>query len=89
MARLFTRDLKYFYEGVRPFCLFLFFFTMALMVVISRVTPKAGEKQLQGLTCFSQSPEQVAETRKSRGFLDVVTSLIVVAFCVAFYIYFW
>jgi SSS family solute:Na+ symporter len=71
------------------FCLFLFFFTMALMVVISWFTPKAGEAQLQGLTYFSQSPEQIAETRNSWGVLDVVTSLIVVAVCVAFYIYFW
>ena len=71
------------------FCLFLFFFTMALMVVISMFTPKAGEAQLQGLTYFSQSKEQIAETRNSWNAWDVVTSLGVVAVCVAFYIYFW
>ena len=42
------------------FCIFLFFFTMALMAVISIFTPKAGEQQLQGITYFSQSPEQVS-----------------------------
>jgi len=71
------------------FCLFLFFLTMAIMVVVSMFTPKAGTEQLQGLTYFSQSPEQMAETRNSWSAIDVVTSLIVVGICVAFYIYFW
>jgi SSS family solute:Na+ symporter len=59
------------------------------MVIISLVTPKAGEQQLQGITYFSQSPEQMAETRKSWNAWDVVTTLIVLGACVAFYIYFW
>ena len=71
------------------FCIFLFFFTMAIMVVISMFTPKAGEQQLQGITYFSQSPEQVKETRDSWSMIDVITSLVVVAVCVIFYIYFW
>jgi SSS family solute:Na+ symporter len=71
------------------FCIGLFLFTMLLMVVISFFTPKADEKQLQGLTYFSQSPEQRKETRDSWSTLDVITSLIVVGACVAFYIYFW
>jgi solute:Na+ symporter, SSS family len=71
------------------FCIFLFFFTMALMIVISMVTPKAGEQQLQGITYFSQSPEQIKETRESWSIVDILTSLVVLAICVAFYIYFW
>lgn len=71
------------------FCVFLFLFTMALMVVISLFTPKANAAQLQGLTYFSQSPEQIAETRSSWSRTDVFTSLVVVAVCVVFYIYFW
>ncbi len=71
------------------FCLFLFFFTMALMVVISFFTPKAGEEQIQGLTYFSQTPEQIEETRNSWSKWDVVTSALVVATCVVFYIIFW
>jgi SSS family solute:Na+ symporter len=62
---------------------------MALMVAISFFTPKANEQQLQGLTYFSQSPEQIEETRKSWNYWDVITSISVVAVCVAFYIYFW
>ena len=71
------------------FCIILFLFVILLMVVISFFTPKASEEQLQGLTYFSQSPEQRKETRNSWSTLDVITSLIVVAACVAFYIYFW
>ncbi len=71
------------------FCLFLFFFTMALMVVISFFTPRAGEEQLQGITYFSQSPEQIAETKASWSYWDILTSAVVVAVCVLFYIYFW
>jgi solute:Na+ symporter, SSS family len=71
------------------FCLFLFFFTMAAMAVISMFTPKATAAQLQGLTYFSQSPEQVAETRNSWTRWDVITSAVVVLIVVLFYIYFW
>ncbi len=71
------------------YCIFLFFFTMAIMVVISMFTPKAGEHQLQGITYFSQSPDQVKETRESWNMLDIITSLVVLGVCVVFYIYFW
>jgi SSS family solute:Na+ symporter len=71
------------------FCIFLFFFTIAIMVGVSFFTPKASELQLQGLTYFSQSPEQMLETKNSWSKWDVITSLVVVATCVAFYIYFW
>jgi solute:Na+ symporter, SSS family len=71
------------------FCVFLFLLTMAIMVVVSFFTPRAGTEQLQGLTYFSQSPEQIAETRNSWNKWDVMTSLIVVAICIGFYVYFW
>lgn len=71
------------------FCVFLFFFTMALMAVISMFTPKSTVEQLKGLTYFSQSPEQVAETRSSWNIWDIIHTVVVVGICVAFYIYFW
>ena len=71
------------------FSIFLFFFTMALMVVISFFTKPAGEEQLQGYTYFSQTHEQRIETRTSYTKWDVINSVIVVALCVAFYVYFW
>ena len=71
------------------FCIGLFFFTMLLMFAISFFTPKATVEQLQGLTYFSQSPEQVKETRESWSAIDVVTTILVLAICVGFYLYFW
>jgi SSS family solute:Na+ symporter len=71
------------------FCIGLFLFTMLLMAAISFFTPKAEASQLQGLTYFSQSPEQIKETRNSWSTVDVITSLIVLGLCIAFYIYFW
>ena len=71
------------------FCIGLFIFTILIMVVVSFFTQKATEEQLQGLTYFSQSKEQRAETRDSWSAWDIVTSAVVVGLCVGFYIYFW
>jgi len=50
---------------------------------------ESRRKAITGLTYFSQSPEQRKETRDSWSTLDVIASLIVLAACIAFYIYFW
>ncbi len=71
------------------FSIFLFFFTMALMIIISLFTKKPGEENLQGLTYFSQTPDQRLETRTSWTKWDILNSVIIVGLCVAFYIYFW
>jgi SSS family solute:Na+ symporter len=54
-----------------------------------KITPKATETQLKGITYFSQTPEQVAETRKSWNNWDVILSAGVVARVIIFYYYFW
>jgi len=71
------------------FCIFLFFLTMAVMAAVSMFTAKAGIEQLQGLTYFSQSPEQIAETKNSWSKWDLFNTVVVVAICIAFYAYFW
>jgi SSS family solute:Na+ symporter len=71
------------------FCIFLFVFTMLVMIVVSFFTPAAPEEQIRNLTYRSQTPEQMKEIRESWNVWDVVTSLIVVGLCVAFYIIFW
>ncbi|MGC8803292.1 MAG: sodium:solute symporter [Bacteroidales bacterium] len=71
------------------FCIFLFVFTMLIMIVISLFTPQAPDEQIRNLTYRSQTPEQMKEIRESWNAWDVVTSLIVVGLCVAFYIIFW
>jgi SSS family solute:Na+ symporter len=71
------------------FCLGLFFFTILLMFVISMFTEKPKEENIKGLTYFSQTPQQKKETRDSWTWVDVATSLGVVALCVTFYVIFW
>jgi SSS family solute:Na+ symporter len=71
------------------FCIFLFFLTMAVMAVVSTFTEKATAEQLQGITYFSQSPEQIAETRSSWSKWDIFNTVVVLGICIAFYVYFW
>ncbi|MDP4185150.1 MAG: sodium:solute symporter [Bacteroidota bacterium] len=71
------------------FCIFLFFFCIVLMVVVSYFTPKPTAEQLVGLTYTSTTEEQKASTRKSWNKWDVIHSLVVIGIIVIFYIYFW
>ena len=71
------------------FCIFLFLFTIVFMILVSLFTSKATEEQLKGITYFSQSSEQINETKSSWSAIDIITSLGVVLMCVLFYIYFW
>ncbi|HVN57052.1 MAG TPA: sodium:solute symporter [Bacteroidales bacterium] len=71
------------------FEIFLFLFTMALMFGISFFTPKPDQASIQGITFFSRTPEQIAESKASWSKWDVVNSVAVLGICIAFYIYFW
>ncbi|MFC1556914.1 sodium:solute symporter, partial [candidate division KSB1 bacterium] len=71
------------------YCIYLFFFSIAVIVGVSLFTPKTDENRIKGLTYGSASPEQVAETRASWKKWDVTHSLIIVGIVIAFYIYFW
>lgn len=70
-------------------CVYLFLIIVLIMIVVSFFTPKADEAQLRGLTYFSQTPEQIAETRSSWNKVDVILSAGVVLLVMIFYIYFW
>ncbi len=67
----------------------LFIFTIVLIIVISFFTPRASEEQLAGLTFSSSTDEQRAATRASWNKWDVINTVIILGFVVAFYIYFW
>lgn len=71
------------------FSIFLIFFIMALMAVMSIFTQRSTMEQLRGITYFSQTPEQIAETRKSWNKWDAILSAGVVVLVVIFYYYFW
>jgi solute:Na+ symporter, SSS family len=71
------------------YCIFLFFFTIVLMIVVSMFTKPKDPSEIQGLTYGSATPEQVAETRNSWNYWDVIHTLVIVGIVVAFYLRFW
>jgi SSS family solute:Na+ symporter len=71
------------------FEIFLLLFIILVMIATSFLTPNASEEKLKGITFFTQSPAQKAETKASWDYWDVLTSLGVVAICALFYLYFW
>jgi len=75
--------------NVYAFCVWMFLFCIALSVVVTLLTPKPTAEQVQGLCFSTATPEQKAETRASWNKWDVIHTIIILAFTVAFYIYFW
>ncbi|MEI7908645.1 MAG: sodium:solute symporter [Verrucomicrobiota bacterium] len=60
----------------------------AVMVVVSYMTDEPNQPQIQGLTFATASASDKAETRASWNWMDVVGSLVIVAFIFGAYIYF-
>jgi SSS family solute:Na+ symporter len=75
--------------NVYAFCVWMFLFCIALAIVVTLLTPKPKEEQIRGLCFGTATPEQKAETRASWGTWDIIHTCIILAFTVAFYIYFW
>ncbi len=67
----------------------IFFIIIILMIVISFFTEKMDPAKIEGLYFGSASAEQKAITRASWNKWDVVHSVIIITFIIAFYIYFW
>lgn len=70
------------------FCIYLFLFSIVIMVVVSLLTPKPGEEQIKGLTFATTVAKDRAASRASWNKWDVILSLIVVAIIVSVFIYF-
>ncbi len=64
-------------------------FSLLVIFVVSQFTKKADETQIQGLTFASLTGEQKALSRASWNQWDVMHTLIILGFTIAFYIYFW
>ena len=67
----------------------LFLIIMALMIVVSFFTKAKDLSSIQGLYFGSATPEQRAITKASWSNWDVINSIIIIGFIIAFYIYFW
>ena len=70
------------------FCIYLFLFSIVVMVVVSLMTPKPSEDQIQGLTFATTVAEDKAASRASWNKWDVILSLIVVAIIAGIFMYF-
>lgn len=70
------------------FCIYLFLFSIAVMVIVSLMTPKPSASQIEGLTFATTVAEDKDASRASWNKLDVVLSLIVIAIVLGVFYYF-
>ncbi len=70
------------------FCIYLFLFSIVVMVVVSLLTPKPNEEQIRGLTFATTVAEDRAASRASWNKWDVILSLGVLAIILGIFIYF-
>lgn len=70
------------------FCIYLFLFSVAVLVVVSMLTPAPTAEKVEGLTFSTTVAADKAASRASWGTMDVVLSLIVVAIIIAIFAYF-
>lgn len=70
------------------FCVLLFIICVIICITVSLLTPKPSPAQIVGLTYGSLTPEQKAANKASYGWVEVVTSLIVLALVVGILAYF-
>lgn len=70
------------------FCIYLFLFSIGIMVIVSLLTPKPTEEQIRGLTFATTVAEDKAASRASWNKTDVILSVIVLAIIIAIFIYF-
>lgn len=70
------------------FCIYLFLFSVVLMVVVSMATPKPDDAKIQGLTFGTTVAADKAASRASWNKWDVILSLMVLAIILCIFIYF-
>ncbi len=75
--------------NVYAFGVWMFLFCVVFAIVVSLLTSKPQDSQIKGLCFGTATAEQKAATRASWNKWDIVHTVIILAFTVAFYIYFW
>ena len=71
------------------FCGVMLIVCCLIVIVVSLCTKAPDQKKIQGLVFGTSTPEQIEATRKSWNHWDVIHTVIILGFTVAFYIYFW
>ena len=70
------------------FCIYLFLFSIVVMVVVSLLSPKPSDEQIRGLTFATTVAEDSEASRASWNKRDVILSLIIVVIIVSIFVYF-
>lgn len=70
------------------FCIYLFLFSIGVMVIVSLLTAKPSEEQIRGLTFSTTVATDRAASRASWNKWDVILSLIVLGIIVSVFAYF-
>jgi SSS family solute:Na+ symporter len=70
------------------FCIFLFVFSIALLVVVSLLTEVPSEAQLNGLTYATTVAADKSKSRASWNRTDVILSLVIIVVIITVFIYF-
>ena len=70
------------------FCIFLFLASLAIIIIVSLLTPQPAEERLRGLTYATVSSEDRRATKASWNKWDVIHSCTVVALILVIYMYF-
>ncbi len=70
------------------FSILILLVSMVAMIVVSYMTEAPNEKQIEGLTFATITPEQKRESRASWSAIDVVASCVVLGAIVAAYLFF-
>ncbi|MBV9987537.1 MAG: sodium:solute symporter, partial [Chitinophagaceae bacterium] len=70
------------------FCIYLFLFSVAVMVIVSLLTPKPNPEQIRGLTFATTVAEDKAASRASWNKWDVINTIVVVAIIICIFTYF-
>jgi SSS family solute:Na+ symporter len=70
------------------FCIYLFLFSIFLIVVVSLCTRKPDKEKLKGLTYRSLTKENKQMTRQSWNYIDVIHSVIIVGLTVTIFLIF-
>jgi SSS family solute:Na+ symporter len=70
------------------FCIYLFLFSIALLIIVSLLTPAPDQEHIRGLTFATTVAEDKAASRASWNATDVWLSAIVVLIIISIFIYF-
>jgi SSS family solute:Na+ symporter len=71
------------------FCGVMLIVCCLIVIIVSLCTEAPDQKKIQGLVFGTSTPEQIEATRKSWNHWDIIHTVIILGFTVAFYIYFW